>query len=957
MPMTISYLSRTNNQQPAKRFQDTTFEINESSSLISPPQSNMYASEQINLHGSCFIWSSNLLVFGAWLQINCSTKIAHPFIICEKILNLNQKQQMYKRPSVQCTPSFLEFNEYCIRILAFKVNQPNTNVKRFYESKVDYAVLMRILTAWTMPLYIGQKRNAIHVVKWREIDACVCYTSIDTMYMENKSWYHDTNCNCNTQYPSLIIASQRKTIIPNQLFLCEDGNFKYATYLCDGEKDCHINKSKDELNCDHICSTHNNCVTGCIFPDCFCTQLHHQCTLGGCVHQTFVCDGVVQCPGDDSDELMCQYQIAKNTNKKRLHNDAYSLCNSFSNETYPNNEICLLTRDQYGVTEHCGNTEHLRYCLDFSCPNHYKCFESYCIPLHLVCDGVEDCPTGQDEEHCGEFSCHGYFQCKATHLCLHLNYLCDGVVDCPVHRDDEQFCDSFQCPKDCDCIGFTVACIKVTKFSLHYISKYKNRKAIILASNSATIHSAITQFSYFPWLLVLNLTGAQFVQNLYPEAFIHMPQLRILDLTNIRIVLDKGSKFRYMNSLKHLYLIRSRTSTLYLNTFQLPSLTSLHLQYSKLHFIENEVFCFQNNLRIINLSFNEIEHISVKTFECLKGLHILDIRNNKLTTIQESALDYISIVLFSGHITICCYLSSTSSCVVGEKTISSITILNECQSILSHHVFIKVIYVFMGLITTTVSLIFIIKLLSNRRSNIKVRKFILNIAICDTFNGIYIFSVFVCDIINELFAYWVAQRKNVLDLLLYLSVVPRISMMVTRFEHLLLTVGMYVATCHVFSDFDAYIRVARVISWLVCVSYAVIEIFILRHVGSRRSVMWQPYHETDYSTVDIISILALTGYELIVCIVNIFICTHIYKSVKRNEKRIQSKRIQKHQIVAKRLICLTLGRVLLTIFSLLIIVLLRFHLSLAIVVKEMLISFIVPSSTLINFVTFYNYVW
>ena len=953
--MTISYQSIPNNQQPAKRFQDTTVESGENSSLIFHPQSNMYASEQIELHGSCFIWSTNLLVFGAWLQINCSTKIDHPFIICEKRLNINQTQQVYKRPRVQCRPNFLEFHGYCIGISVLEVSLPNSNVKRFYEAKVDYAVLMRILTAWTMPLYTGQKGNAIHVVQWREIDACTCYTSFDTMYMESKTWHHNPKCNCNIQYPSLIIASQRKTIIPNQLFSCEDGNFKYATYQCDGEIDCHENK--DELHCDHICSTHSNCMVECIFPDCICTQLYHQCKFGGCVHQTFVCDGVVQCHDDDSDELMCQYQLTRNIQKKRLHNDAFSLCNTFTNETYPNTEICLLTRDQYGVTEHCSNTEHLRYCVDFRCPNHYKCFESYCIPLHLVCDGVKDCPTGQDEDRCGEFSCQGYFQCKGTHLCLHLNYLCDGVVDCPVHRDDEQYCDSFQCPNDCDCIGFTVACSKVTKSSLQYVSKYKNRKAIILASNSTIIHSATIQFNYFLWLLVLNLTDTQFAQNLHPGAFTHMPQLRILDLTNIGIVLDKGSKFSYMNSLKHLYLIRSKTFTLYVNTFQLPSLTSLHLQYSNLHYIENEAFCFQNNLRIINLSFNEMEHISVKTFECLNGLHILDIRNNKLTSIQESALDYISIVFFSEDITICCYLSLTTSCVLGEKTISSIAIHNDCQSILSHHVYIKVIYAFMGFTTTTVSLIFIIKLLSNSKRSIKIRNFIINIAISDTFNGIYIFIVFVSDIINELFAYRIAQRKYILGILLYLTVVPRISMIAARFEHLLLTVGMYVATCHVFSDFGAYIRVARVISWVVCVSYVVIEIVLLRHVGFRRSVIWQPYHETDYSIGDIISIVSLTIYEFIVCIVNIVLCTRIYETVKRNEKQLKSRRIHKHYCVAKRLIYLTFGRILITLFSVSLIVLLRFHLSLASVMKEMLIAFVVPSSTIINFVIFYNQVW
>ena len=76
---------------------------------------------------------------------------------------------------------------------------------------------------------------------------------------------------------------------------------------------------------------------------------------------------------------------------------------------------------------------------NFRCPNHYKCFESYCISLHLVYNGVKDCPAGQDEVHCGEFACQRYFQCKGVHLCLHMNYLCDGVVDCYIYNDDELY--------------------------------------------------------------------------------------------------------------------------------------------------------------------------------------------------------------------------------------------------------------------------------------------------------------------------------------------------------------------------------------------------------------------------------------------------------------------------------------------------------------------------------------
>ena len=165
------------------------------------------------------------------------------------------------------------------------------------------------------------------------------------MYMENKTWYNDKNCNCNMRYPALMIVPQSKSVIPSHLFACEDVNFIPATYQCDGEADC--SRNKDELNCYHMmCSTHKNCSRGCLLPDCICTQLYHQCTLGGCVHLTFVCDGVVHCPFDNSDELMCQYLITRNTQSKRLFNDAFSLCNSFSNETYPNNETVMTSKDQ-----------------------------------------------------------------------------------------------------------------------------------------------------------------------------------------------------------------------------------------------------------------------------------------------------------------------------------------------------------------------------------------------------------------------------------------------------------------------------------------------------------------------------------------------------------------------------------------------------------------------------------
>ena len=954
MPMTISYLSITNNQLPAKRSRNTLATNGSTTITASDIQNDQFVSEHMVNNGSCYIWSTNVLALDAWLPINCSTIVAYPFIVCEKILKTNPTLLFYKRLNHQCTLVFVEFNGYCIRIINNASKKPILHLKQDAEPLLNNAVLMRILTAWTIPLFTGQRRHAINIVIWREKNKCECFTSVDTLYMEIKTWYYEKNCSCNMKYPTLAMVSQTITSTPNNIFSCDDGSFKQVVYRCDCEKDCDGNE--DEQNCSHICSTYPNCYLDCTLPECTCAQLYYQCTHGGCVHQTYVCDGVVHCLVDDSDEVMCQYQLTRNHQKKRFLNDAFSLCNSFSNETYPNNEICLLTRDQYGVTEHCSNTEHLRYCVDYRCPNHYKCLESYCIPIHLVCDGIEDCPIGQDEEHCDEFSCQGYYQCKNTHMCLHLNYLCDGVVDCPLHRDDEQFCDEFQCPSNCKCIGFTVTCITVAPSTLQSIWRYKDRKAIILRSNNSLVNIANIMFKHFSWLLILNLTNTRFARNLYPHAFSHMPQLRILELSNTGIILQKGSKFKYMNSLKHIILIHSETPILYSNTFLLPTLISLDLQQSQIQYIESGAFCSMSNLKTLKLSYNKIEHISTTTFQCLDGLQNLDISDNKVTTIEEAAFVAIAVVSFSGHSTLCCYLNPTSSSQVNQRTVSSIQIQLECQSILSHHMFIRFLYFVMGATTTLISIIFIIKrvLHRNEKSN-KTNQYIKAIAASDLLNGIYILLVLICNMIYELLVHRTTQRHNFLVLLYYLSKLPDLSMLTTRVEHLIFTVGMYMAICHVFSDVGGYIRVARVIGWTVSVSFCVIDIVFLRHAVLIASVVWQPYHQTDYSIMDIVSIVTITGYELVTSLANILLCTRIYTSVKRNEERIGANRIPKQHLVARRLIQLTIGRLVLTLCFVSLVVLLRSHLGLSTVVKQALIALVVPSSTVVNLLMFYNY--
>ena len=304
-------------------------------------------------------------------------------------------------------------------------------------------------------------------------------------------------------------------------------------------------------------------------------------------------------------------------------------------------------------------------------------------------------------------------------------------------------------------------------------------------------------------------------------------------------MLQKGSKFKYMNSLKHLFLIHSKTPILYSNTFQLPNLISLHLQHSQIQYTENGAFCPLTNLRTLNLSFNKLEHISTTTFQCLDVLLDLDITKNKLTTIEEAAFDSIAVVSFSGHSTLCCYLTSTSSCQVKQKSVNSVEIQRDCQSILSRHLLVRVLYFFMGATTTLISIIFMIKRILYQQNGKKINRHIKAIGASDLLNGTYLLLVPICDTINEILLYRTTRRQTVLALLYYLSAFPGLSMVITRVEHLLLTVGMYMAVCHAFSDFGVnIIRVTRLVTWTAyIVSYCVVVIVMRRHAALSQSVI------------------------------------------------------------------------------------------------------------------------
>ncbi len=80
-----------------------------------------------------------------------------------------------------------------------------------------------------------------------------------------------------------------------------------------------------------------------------------------------------------------------------------------------------------------------------TCHQHFKCLGYYCIPWNYVCNGIQDCPFGDDERGCFQQNCTMLFKCKGSNVCLHYNEVCNNITDCH-EGDDEIFCDLPRCP-------------------------------------------------------------------------------------------------------------------------------------------------------------------------------------------------------------------------------------------------------------------------------------------------------------------------------------------------------------------------------------------------------------------------------------------------------------------------------------------------------------------------------
>ena len=368
----------------------------------------------------CSYITTNLMLAYEWVPMNCTHIIERAGFICEHPLDdkLASKRKRYlPRNLYRCPNAMVLLDQLCISLTKKRTQE---NIQRRYAIPKHILEnsnnLKKYLTAWTLRHINSQTSVHSNITIYygaRMVNGCRCLSSQSLFFRETMHWYAAT-CSCYDEHISymLNIIPSRSTITIqcDQLeYQCKDGTCILNIYVCDSYSDCP--DDSDEIHCTHVCTMEFDCGHACSPHSCSCSPFYFQCSSSGCLSMDRVCNGIPDCD-DFSDETACRYSTSYQGIEPitllyfNQCPNGWSFCNVFGNECFPNNKICVYER-WVNVPLYCSNTEHLNYCAEHQCPSMLKCDHSYCIPTYMMCDGVNDCPGGEDEHTCTHISCAG----------------------------------------------------------------------------------------------------------------------------------------------------------------------------------------------------------------------------------------------------------------------------------------------------------------------------------------------------------------------------------------------------------------------------------------------------------------------------------------------------------------------------------------------------------------------
>ncbi len=507
--------------------------------------------------------------------------------------------------------------------------------------------------------------------------------------------------NCSDRLPEAgFVVCQTDDVINDlackgSTFQCDDGTCVLEHYYCDGIEDCL--DGSDEINCRHVCELHGDiqnisitldCFNRCHPSNCSCNHLYFQCSTGGCIPATRLCDGSSDCQNDE-DESLCVFctdvsseckigiflsnnivhvvteRRGMNVNTKRLNRrfggiqiHQVTTSSSRQNESVPNggtynciqgNETIPVSQFNDLVPDCPGGDDEQLYrnfllnqhadhpvsqkpstCTNILMTTCEPGFLAVCFPRHKYC--VLEVDELDQVRHCrnGAHLLHcRHYTCPAMFkcpgtFCIPFYMLCDGRVHCP-SGEDEVACDQpLSCPGLLKCRGADVC--------LHW---YDLKDGIARCPGSG---DAID----FPSMLCdthcICLGNAAICENLTLDSILRLnPYVRKLVIRNSRMAPTVAfTPFKNFKFLLFLNLAHNKVEFLRPNLLAgLYFTKQINLSFCGIRAVMDNSFSSMANLAVLDLRENNITALTGISFAGLKHLRHLYLQNNNMEVIFD----------------------------------------------------------------------------------------------------------------------------------------------------------------------------------------------------------------------------------------------------------------------------------------------------------------------------------
>ena len=296
------------------------------------------------------------------------------------------------------------------------------------------------------------------------------------------------------------------------------------------------------------------------------------------------------------------------------------------------------------------------------------------VSVHMVCDHIFDCPDMEDEHHCDTLSTSGLLYCRYDHIYVHQRYICDGVIHCLLSQDDEALCETFHCPEFCICRVYAILCDDPRA---HLTSEDIPTSVTALYLHKGN-HEGLQNVMFRSNLIVLDIANSQLYNQVrtLPELFSKdNVRLRILDLSNSSIQLQKDGMFRSLHKLEYFNVQRNFIWYIPADCFNgLYRLILLDLSDLHIARLNMRAFVELHSVIVLNLNNNNIKSLSRKMFQPLQNLKIVYLKDNPFQSLELNLFGLASawIIAFPTDNIQCSYMrTATQPCIYDKSMIQT----------------------------------------------------------------------------------------------------------------------------------------------------------------------------------------------------------------------------------------------------------------------------------------------